>query len=79
MSHLIVDNFVEHKICLKFCVANGISYAASLKILRKAFERSCLSKIKVCIWFKNFKCGQKNVPHSGRLSMAPKANNRKCA
>lgn len=35
---------VEQRICLKFCIANKISYAEALKMLGKVYGKSCISK-----------------------------------
>ena len=48
-----MDNFVEERVCLKFCVANEISFVESLQMLLKAFRGFVLSKAGV--FFKNGK------------------------
>ena len=35
---------ISNRVCLKFCIANGISWAESLKMLQKAYGESNLSK-----------------------------------
>ena len=37
-----MDKNIEQRICLKFCIANGISCAKSLKMLQKAYGESTL-------------------------------------
>ncbi len=39
-----MDKNIEQRICLKFCVLNGISYAESLKMLQKGLWRVCFIK-----------------------------------
>ena len=39
-----MDKNIEQRICLKFCIAYGISCAESLKMLEKAYGESTLSK-----------------------------------
>ena len=42
-----MDKNIEQRICLKFCIANGISCAESLKMLQKAYGQSPLSKTRL--------------------------------
>ena len=37
-----MDKNIEQRICLKFCIANGILYAELLKMLQKAYGESTL-------------------------------------
>lgn len=57
---------VEQRICLKFCVANGISCVKSLEMLRKAFGESCMSKSRTYEWYKSFKEGRETVEDASR-------------
>ena len=41
-----MDKNFEQKVCLKFCVANKISCAESLKMLQKAYSESVLLKTR---------------------------------
>ena len=41
-----MDKNIEQRICLKFCTANGISCAKSLKMLQKAYSKSTLLKTR---------------------------------
>ena len=41
-----MDKNIEQRICFKFCIANGILCAESLKILQKAYGESTLSKTR---------------------------------
>lgn len=62
---------LEQRICLKFCVANGISCVQSLKMLTKCYGDSVLSKSQTYEWYKAFKTGREFVvdkPRSGRPS-----------
>ena len=53
-----VDKNIEQRICLKFCIANGISCAKSLKTLAKAYGESTLSKTRAYEWYNVFKSGR---------------------
>ncbi|EGI67902.1 FLJ37770-like protein, partial [Acromyrmex echinatior] len=62
---------IEQRICLKFCIANGISCAESLKMLQKAYGESTLSKTRAYEWYSALKSGRdvvKDLPRSGRPS-----------
>ena len=66
-----MDNFVEQRVCLKFCVANEISCSDALKMLQKAFGESALSRTRAYEWYKDFKSGRtvvEDLPRSGRPS-----------
>ena len=41
-----MDKNIKERICLKFCIANGMSLAESLKMLQKAYGESNLSKTR---------------------------------
>ena len=53
---------IEHRICLKFCIANGISCTESLKMLQKTYGESTLSKTRVYEWYSSFKSPCRNCP-----------------
>ena len=38
---------IKQRVCLKFCVSNGITATKSLKIVQKCFEESTLSRTQV--------------------------------
>ena len=66
-----MDKNIEQRICLKFCIANEISFAESLKMLQKAYGESTLSKTRAYEWYSVFKSVQdvvEDLPRSGRLS-----------
>ena len=66
-----MDKNIEERICLKFCIANGISCAKSLKMLQKAYGEPTLSKIRAHEWYSAFKSDRdvvKDLPRSGRPS-----------
>ena len=63
-----MDKNIEQRIYLKFCIANGISYAESLKMLQKAYGESTLSKTRAYEWYSAFKSGRdvvEDLPRSG--------------
>ena len=53
-----MDKNIEQRICLKFCIANGISCAESLKMLQKAYRKSTLSKTRAYEWYSALKSGR---------------------
>ena len=74
---LMVKN-IEQRICLKFCIANGISCAESLKMLQKAYGESTLSKTRAYGCYSSFKSGRdvvEDLPRSGRPSTSSTGDN----
>ena len=70
-SIFLMDKNIEQRICLKFCIANGISCAQSLKMLQKAYGESTLSKTRAYEWhsaFKNSRDVMEDLLRSGQLS-----------
>ena len=66
-----MDKNIEQRICLKFCIANGISYVESLKMLQKAYGELTLSKTRAYEWYSAFKSGRdvvEDLPCSGQPS-----------
>ena len=66
-----MDKNIEQRICLKFCIANGISCAESLKMLQKAYGESILSKTCAYEWYSAFKSNRdvvEDLPGSSRPS-----------
>lgn len=64
-----MENLVDQRVCLKFCVANKISCAESLKMLQKTYGTSCMSKTQAYGWYKAFKEAREvvvDLPRSGR-------------
>lgn len=73
-----MDKNIEQRVCLKFCVANEISCAESLKMLEKAYGESVLSKTRAYEWYKAFKEGREvvdDLPRSGRPSTSTTDDN----
>ena len=63
-----MDKNIEQRICLKFCIANGISCAESLKLLQKANGESALAKTPAYEWHSAFKSDRdvvEDLPRSG--------------
>jgi hypothetical protein len=46
-----MDKHIEQRMCLKFCIANGISCSVSLKMLQKAYDESTLSNTRAYEWY----------------------------
>ena len=66
-----MDKNIEQRICLNFCIANGIACAESLKILQKVYGESTLLKTRAYEWYSAFKSGQdmvEDLPRLGRPS-----------
>ena len=53
-----MDKNIEQRNSLKFCIANGISCAESLKMLEKANGESISSKTRAYEWYSAFKSGR---------------------
>ena len=67
----LMNKNIEHRICLKFCIENGISCTESLKMLQKAYGESTLSKTRAYEWYNAFKSGRdmvEDLPRFGRPS-----------
>lgn len=72
----IINEMIEQKVCLKFCVANIISCVGVLKMYGKVYSNEVLSKTWAYEWYKAFKKGReiiKTIPYSRRPS-TPKTN-----
>ncbi|EGI63873.1 FLJ37770-like protein [Acromyrmex echinatior] len=63
---------IEQRICLKFCIANGISYAESLKMLQKAYGESILSKTRAYEWYSALKSGRDVVKNHVKVDQKSK-------
>ena len=69
-----MDKNIEQRLCLKFCIANGISCAESLKILQKSYGGSTLSRTRAYELYSAFQSGRnvvKDLSRSGQPSMSP--------
>ena len=69
---------IEQRVCLKFCVSNGITAKESLKMLQKCFGESTLSRTQVFKWHKAFSKGREvveNLPHASRRSTSVNDDN----
>lgn len=69
---------MKQRICIKFCVSNGISCTDSLKMLEHCFGNMVLSKTRVYEWYNAFKEGRDNVndkSRSGRPSTSSTEEN----
>ena len=59
-----MDKKIEQRVCLKFCVSNGITATESLKMLQKCFGESILSRTQIFEWHKAFSKGRDST-HCG--------------
>ena len=69
---------MEQRICIKFCVKNGIKCSETLKMLTVAYGESALSTKNVYKWYKLFQDGREDVddePRSGRPSTSTTDDN----
>ena len=60
---------IDQRICLKFCVSNGIMATESLKRLQKCYGESTILRAQVFEWHKAFSEGREvveNLPHASR-------------
>jgi len=66
------------RVCLKFCVSNGITATESLKMLQKCFGESTLSRTQVFEWHKAFSEDREvveNLPYASRPSISVNDDN----
>lgn len=66
-----MDKTVEQRVCLKFCVLNGITCSNAYEMLLKAYGDDTLSRTSVFRWYKGFKDGREvvdDLPRPGRPS-----------
>ena len=69
---------IEQRVCLKFCVSNGITATESLKMLQKCFGESTPSITQVFEWHKAFSEGREvveNLPNASRPSTSVNDDN----
>ena len=69
---------IEQRVCLKFCVSNGIMATELLKMLHKCFGESTLSRTQVFEWHKSFSEGRQvveNLPYASRPSTSVNDDN----
>ena len=73
-----MEKKLEQRVCLKFCVVNGITATESLKMLLKCFGESTLSRTQVFEWHRAFSEGREvveNLPHASRPSTSVNDDN----
>ena len=63
---------IEQRVCLKFCVSNGITDTESLKMLQKCFGESTLSRTQVFKWHKAFSEGLEVVENDDNIEKVEK-------
>lgn len=67
----LLSEKMEQRVCVKFCVKNGIKCSKTLEMLKVAYGDSALSQKNVYKWYKLFQEGREDVndePRSGRPS-----------
>lgn len=57
---------MDQRICIKFCVKNGIKCSETLEMLTVAYGECTLSKKNVYKWYKLFQEGRENVEDEAR-------------
>ena len=75
---LYYEKKIERRVCLKFCVFNGITATESLKMLQKCFGESTLLRTRVFEWHKAFSENREvveNLPHASRPSTSVNDDN----
>ena len=73
-----MENKIEQRVCLKFCVSNGITATESLKMLQKCFRESTLSRTQIFGLHKASSEGREfveNLSHASRLSASVNDDN----
>lgn len=61
---------MDQRICIKFCVKNGIKCSKALEMLTVAFGESTLSQKSVYKWYKRFTEGREDVDDDERPGVA---------
>lgn len=56
-----MEQKLDQRVCWKFCVANEISCADSIRILEKAFKKDFMFKTQAYEWYKLFKAGREDA------------------
>ena len=57
----------EQRICIKFCVKNGISETNTLEMLSNAFVDNTISRTTVLEWYRRFKAGRNSTEDDNRI------------
>ena len=75
-----MEKKIEPRVCLKFCLSNGITATESLKMLHKCFGESTLSRTQVFVWHKAFSFNDgrevvENLPRASRPSISVNDDN----
>jgi len=69
---------IEERVCLKFCVVNGILCSDLTATIQKCYAKAVLSKTRIYEFYKAFKDGRESVeykPCSGKPSTSSTENN----
>ena len=57
----------EQRICIKFCVKNGISATKTLEMLSNAFVDNMISGTTILEWHRRFKAGRNSTEDDARI------------
>ncbi len=68
-----MEEKIEQRVCIKFCVKNGFNCADTRKMLVKCYGDSALSYQKANKWFNRFVSGQESVEDDPRFQSKKKA------
>ncbi|XP_025153825.1 putative uncharacterized protein FLJ37770 [Harpegnathos saltator] len=61
-----VTKMLGQRVCLKFCVKNGIKCSEAFKMLKKAFDDDTISQPRVHEWYERFQEGREDIEDDAR-------------
>lgn len=65
----------DQRVCLKFCVKNGIKCSEAFKMLKKAFGNNTMSQPRVYEWYKRFQEGREDIEDDARSGRPSSSTN----
>ena len=73
-----MTEWVEHQICIKFCVKLEHSSVETIRMIQKTFGDDAMSAALIQVWHKHFKDGQKSVESDPRWKACNEQNTWEC-